>query len=104
MNGVPQRRDGKPRGSAQPAAGSSLTRVRTMSSEPRLQPELDEHLLRLFLAGDPAAHRTVEGWAREIVRFRPYGIPRTEHADIVQQAIGMLWVACSRPGFTLRHG
>ena len=74
-----------------------------MSSEPRPDTE-DEHLLRRFLAGESAAHRQVERWARDIVRFRPYGIPAPEHRDIVQQSIGMLWTACSRPSFTLRHG
>ena len=74
-----------------------------MTSEPR-HPEGDDQLLRRFLAGDREAVRTVEGWARAIVRFRPYGIPRAEHGDVVQQSIGMLWAACSRPGFALRHG
>ena len=64
--------------------------------------ELD--LLRRFLAGERGAHRTVEGWAREIVRFRPYGIHPSEHDDIVQQSLGMLWRACSRSDFALRWG
>ena len=64
----------------------------------------DRELVREFLRGEPAAHRTVASWARETVRFRPYGIPAFEHDDIVQQATGMLWVTCSRPGFMLRSG
>ena len=64
----------------------------------------DQELLRRFLAGDPAACRTVQGWAREIVGFRPYGIPRFEHDDVVQQSLGMMWKACSREGFALRFG
>jgi RNA polymerase sigma-70 factor, ECF subfamily len=64
----------------------------------------DEALLRRFLAGDAAAHRTIAGWAREIVRFRPYGIPRDAHDDVVQSSLGQMWTACSRPDFELRHG
>lgn len=64
----------------------------------------DESLLRRFLAGEAAAYRTVAGWAREIVRFRPYGIPRDAHEDVVQASLGQLWTACSRADFELRHG
>ena len=62
----------------------------------------DEELLRQFLAGDDRACRAVERWAREIVRFRPYGVPVDEHDDIVQQALMALWRACSESDFVLR--
>ena len=75
-----------------------------MNSPSRSGPHPDEDLLRRFLLGERSAHRLVEGWARQIVRFRPYGIPRPEHEDVVQQAIGMLWTTCSRSGFELRVG
>ena len=42
--------------------------------------------------------------AREIVAFRPYGIPRDEHDDVVQQSLAMVWRACGQPGFCLRTG
>ncbi len=74
----------------------------TDSSDPEIMEDLE--LLRRFLAGERRAHDTVERWAREIVGFRPYGIPRDEHDDVVQRAIGMLWSACSRSDFTLRTG
>lgn len=64
----------------------------------------DVDLLRRFLAGERKAHDIVERWAREIVRFRPYGIPPHEHDDVVQRSIGMLWSACSRSDFSLRNG
>jgi RNA polymerase sigma factor (sigma-70 family) len=64
----------------------------------------DRELLCGFLRGEPGAHETVAAWAREIVRFRPYGIPVCEHDDIVQQSTVLLWSACSRPDFTLRLG
>ena len=62
----------------------------------------DEELLRRFVTGDDRACRAVERWAREIVRFRPYGIPPDEHDDIVQQALAGVWEACSKSGFILR--
>ena len=64
----------------------------------------DQRLLRQFLVGERDAHDIVERWAREIVSFRPYGIPRHEYDDVVQRSIGMLWSACSRNDFTLRTG
>jgi RNA polymerase sigma-70 factor (ECF subfamily) len=67
-------------------------------------PHADDDLLRRFLAGEAAAYRTVDRWARDIVRFRPYGIPRSEHDDVVQQAIAMLWTTCSRDEFALQYG
>jgi RNA polymerase sigma-70 factor (ECF subfamily) len=67
-------------------------------------PSEDSELLARFIAGDSGACRLVERWAREIVRFRPYGIPRPEHEDVVQESIGMVWRACSKPGFSLRTG
>jgi len=75
----------------------------TRGSTPPRRSE-DEQLLRRFLAGDPSAFRTVEGWARVIVRFRPYGIPPDAHDDVVQSSLGMLWKSCSRSDFELRHG
>lgn len=46
----------------------------------------------------------VEQWARDVVRFRGYGIRSTEHDDLVQQTLIATWRACSRPGFVVRKG
>jgi RNA polymerase sigma factor (sigma-70 family) len=62
----------------------------------------DERLLERFLAGDPATCRQVERWAWEIVYFKPYGIPRDEHEDLIQLTVAGVWRAASRPGFELR--
>jgi RNA polymerase sigma-70 factor (ECF subfamily) len=64
----------------------------------------DHDLLRRFLAGEAQACRAVEAMARTIVSFRPYGIPRDEHDDVVQQSLAMVWRACSASGFELRTG
>lgn len=64
----------------------------------------DRMLLQAFLRGDAEACRRVERWAWEIVYFKPYGIPRDERDDLVQQALAGTWQAASRPGFVLRQG
>jgi RNA polymerase sigma factor (sigma-70 family) len=64
----------------------------------------DQGLLAGFVAGDDVACKKVVDWARDIVRFRPYGIPRHEHEDVVQESVGMVWRACSKPDFALRTG
>jgi RNA polymerase sigma factor (sigma-70 family) len=61
-------------------------------------------LLRRFRAGEVGAHREVSGWAKDVVRYRPFGVPRSEHDDIVQQSVAELWSACSRANFALRIG
>ncbi len=66
-------------------------------------PAADEPTLRLFLRGDPVASRRVEGWAREIVRFRAYGMPDEEQADTVQDTLVGVWRAVSAPDFALTH-
>jgi len=37
------------------------------------------------------------------VRFRPYGIPRDEWDDVVQQTVAMLWRACGKSDFALKR-
>ncbi len=75
-----------------------------MTEDRESQTRGDQDLLQRFIAGEAVACRRVVDWAREIVRFRPYGIPRHEHEDIVQEAVGMVWRACSKPDFVLRTG
>jgi len=58
--------------------------------------------LRAFLAGDPAACRTVERWAWEIVYYRGFRVGRDEVEDVVQEAVGRIWRVTSAPGFTLQ--
>ena len=64
----------------------------------------DESLLRRFLAGQPAACRTVERWAREILVYRRLGLTREDREDVVQDVLAGVWRAAGRPGFALRHG
>ncbi|HEY7726864.1 MAG TPA: sigma-70 family RNA polymerase sigma factor [Candidatus Eisenbacteria bacterium] len=64
----------------------------------------EDRALRAFLAGDPAACRSVERWAWEIVHFRWFGIPLDERPDLLQEIVEDVWRAVTKPGFALRHG
>lgn len=64
----------------------------------------DDRLLRRFVAGESAAHRVVERWAREIVTFRGFGLSLDERDDAVQDVVADVWRAASRHGFELRFG
>jgi RNA polymerase sigma-70 factor (ECF subfamily) len=66
--------------------------------------EDDLQLLRRFVAGETAAHRTIERWAREIVFFRGFGLSPDERDDAVQDTVAAVWRAASRTDFQLRHG
>jgi RNA polymerase sigma-70 factor, ECF subfamily len=87
-----------------PALAFGPAWIHMTADEPNSALLRDRELLCRFLAGQSDAHETIARWAREIVGFRPYGIPTYEHDDIVQQAMGSLWTACSRPDFELRSG
>ena len=66
-------------------------------------PASDEATLRLFLRGDPQVSRRVEMWAREIVRFRAYGMSVDDQADAVQDTLLGVWRVVSAPDFSLTH-
>lgn len=74
-----------------------------MESSPSLPIETGDRLLRDFAAGDAAACRTVERWAREILFYRRLGLTREDREDVVQEVVSSVWTAASRPGFTVRH-
>jgi RNA polymerase sigma-70 factor (ECF subfamily) len=61
----------------------------------------DHELLRAFRSGERAAHRTIETWMREIVRFRGFSLSRSEREDVVQDGIVRLWRAVSRDDFEI---
>jgi RNA polymerase sigma-70 factor (ECF subfamily) len=65
---------------------------------------LDDGRLRRFLAGDAAACREVERWAREILLYRRLGLGPEDVDDVVQEVLAGVCRAAARPGFTLRHG
>jgi len=71
---------------------------------PTLAREQDDSFLRRFLAGEPAAARTVTRWARQTAHFRGYGLSREEREDAVQDAIAQLWTQALRPDFEIRRG
>lgn len=64
----------------------------------------EQRFLRRFLAGEPAAARTVLRWARETAHFRGFGLSAEEREDVAQDALAQLWSLGSRPGFELRRG
>jgi len=64
--------------------------------------EQDDHFLRRFLAGEPAAVRTVTRWARETAYFRGFGLSAEDRDDAVQDALAQVWTLATRPGFELR--
>jgi RNA polymerase sigma factor (sigma-70 family) len=70
---------------------------------PSLPLEAHEGLLRRFAAGESAACRTVERWAREIVLFQRLGLTREDREDIVQEVVSAVWSAASRPDFAVRR-
>jgi len=70
---------------------------------PSLPLEADEGLLRRFAAGESAACRTVERWAREIVLYQRLGLTREDREDIVQEVVSTVWSAASRPEFVVRR-
>jgi RNA polymerase sigma factor (sigma-70 family) len=74
-----------------------------MGSKPR-RSEADERLLRRFVADEPAACRTLEAWARQILAYRRLGLSREDVDDIVQEALAAVWQAATRPQFTLQVG
>lgn len=64
----------------------------------------DDPWLRRFLEGDAAACRKAEGWIRDLIRYKGYGIPPAEYDDLVQETLAGVWRAAAAPGFTLRVG
>jgi RNA polymerase sigma-70 factor (ECF subfamily) len=76
--------------------------VNTSSST--LSREPDDHFLRRFLAGEPAAVRTVVRWARETAYFRGFGLSKEDREDAVQDALAQVWTLAARPGFEPRRG
>jgi RNA polymerase sigma factor (sigma-70 family) len=64
----------------------------------------EKDLFQRFKVGEKNAHRQMNSWARDFVRYRPFGVPRSEHDDIVQQSVTQLWRCCCRPDFTVRFG
>lgn len=74
--------------------------------EPTAHPErsAEDRVLRAFLAGEPAACRSVERWAWEIVHFRWFGIPVDERPDVIQEIVEDVWRAVTKPDFSLRRG
>lgn len=70
---------------------------------PSLPLEADEKLLRRFAAGESAACRTVERWAREILLYQRLGLTREDREDIVQEVVSAVWTAASRPDFAVRR-
>ncbi len=68
-------------------------------------PHDDERaLVRHFAAGEAAACRTVERWARTVVYFRGFGLSAEERDDAVQDTLAALWQLVARPDFRLTHG
>ena len=74
-----------------------------MDSSPLLPAEPDDPFLRAFAAGDAGACRTVERWARHILLYQHLGLTREDREDIVQEVLGSVWAATSRPQFAIRH-
>ena len=62
----------------------------------------DRDLLSRFMAGDPAAVRTVGRWAREILVFKRFGVPFHDHDDVIQETLIGLMRAARAEGFELR--
>lgn len=61
-------------------------------------------LLRRFVSGEADACRTVERWAREILRYRRLRLGAEDVEDVVQEVVTGVWQAAAAPGFELRHG
>ncbi|HUK62237.1 MAG TPA: sigma-70 family RNA polymerase sigma factor [Dongiaceae bacterium] len=64
----------------------------------------DTELLRRFAAGEPAACRTVERWARIVLSFRAFGLSREDREDVLQDSLAAVWRLVVRPEFRLTHG
>ena len=61
----------------------------------------DHDILRRFRAGELAAFREVETWAKQVVRH--FSLPESERDDIVQQTLTDLWHTITKPDFQLRE-
>lgn len=70
---------------------------------PTLPLEAEQGLLRRFVAGEPAACRAVEHWAREIILYQRLGLTREDREDIAQEVVSSVWNAASQPGFVVRR-
>lgn len=70
---------------------------------PSLPLPTDLELLRRFVAGETAACRTVERWARQILLFQRLGLTREDREDVVQEVVTAVWTAASRPDFVVRR-
>lgn len=66
-------------------------------------PHEDEALVRRFVAGESDACRRVEQWARDIARYRGYGMRAADQEDLVQDVLAAAWRVCSRPDFEVRR-
>ena len=61
----------------------------------------DHDILRRFRAGELAAFREVESWAKQVVRY--FSLPESERDDIVQETLADLWRTITKPDFQLRE-
>jgi RNA polymerase sigma factor (sigma-70 family) len=67
-------------------------------------PEASHESVQRVLVGDPQTVAQITATAGWVVRSSRWGIPASEHADLIQQVLFDIWLAVSRPGFVLEKG